>query len=1080
MRIACLQFAPQVGDIDNNLNRADAVLSKANPEDLDLLVLPELAFTGYNFKSLQHITPYLEPKGSGISALWARTTALKHNCVVTVGYPEKVDVKPKWPTSPEYYNSCIIINGEGETVGNYRKNFLYYTDESWALEGQEGFYEGYIPGLGHTSMGICMDINPYKFEAPWHAFEFAFHVLEMESNLVIMTMAWLTREDGRMFSRMPKEPDMDTLTYWITRLEPLIRDENDEEIIIVFCNRTGIEDDAVYAGTSAVIGIKDGEVRVYGMLGRGDKELLVVDTDVEPFAKLVYRPEDGSAVASVNGDSKRPTRTTTPQPGFPEAGQEPIPEPRQEHRQEHRSESRQESRREHRQEYSSGKSTKSHSSGSSESGRTEKTSSSKRSTSSKRTESRIGRTHRTDPGADHQDVPSNSVREYEHVPVGSRSRAGSVRSTLSAHGSVSSKGSKQSKHSQESQRSKSSSRTRDSKGSSDSKDRKHSSSTRPSSRKQERPLPKIQIPPPPLPGNNNAIPTPTGPSPTPQALRPKLIIPSDAHKRPAVPHVPTPHPSAGAYKSRDTRIYGGHVSIQQHHNDIMTPTTAFEDASPMSPRFFWIPSDSMLKTPLDSRMWTPALADSPILKNYTPVVSRSAVQSRSAMHRREPSTTSQHPAERPATGPPEKSGSKPDDSQMQKGDENSRSENDARPDRPASPKSRNASRTRQLDRSDSAMGNHADLAAIAQRLEALSPRPDSAASQRINAPSPRPGSSMGHHVTGEGAQEAFPERPSAPKSRNASRTRVVSPVDPVGKERQSSVSRASIPIAASPGIEMQQLHRGPTALTYRPDVRMTNIEAAFRSASRPTHSRSNSISTADLRAITGNSTGVVRPQSRAASRGRQRAPKEPLYTNQDGAAEAQSSPRDTSIPARRPSAPSYGFRSPAEYEEVRRISPEYQNSGGVEDENEIVQEIVIRSCPNCPTHGHMHRNTPQLQQEQQHIATQYAPATGETGKSPEPTAPADASFNKEYKESMSILSHYSSSVETLASTKTSPATPAFDPKAPKAMVFVRNDDDTIPTTPLSAPFLNQALKSPKALERELMGKGIDRPKSAVW
>lgn len=40
------QFAPQVGDVNNNLNRADAVLSKANPQDLDLLVLPELAFSG--------------------------------------------------------------------------------------------------------------------------------------------------------------------------------------------------------------------------------------------------------------------------------------------------------------------------------------------------------------------------------------------------------------------------------------------------------------------------------------------------------------------------------------------------------------------------------------------------------------------------------------------------------------------------------------------------------------------------------------------------------------------------------------------------------------------------------------------------------------------------------------------------------------------------------------------------------------------------------------------------------------------------------------------------------------------------
>lgn len=54
MRIACLQFAPQVGDVDNNLNRADAVLSRANPEDLDLLVLPELAFTGMFQKQINY------------------------------------------------------------------------------------------------------------------------------------------------------------------------------------------------------------------------------------------------------------------------------------------------------------------------------------------------------------------------------------------------------------------------------------------------------------------------------------------------------------------------------------------------------------------------------------------------------------------------------------------------------------------------------------------------------------------------------------------------------------------------------------------------------------------------------------------------------------------------------------------------------------------------------------------------------------------------------------------------------------------------------------------------------------------
>lgn len=62
MKIACLQFAPQVGDVDNNLNRADAVLNKARTgdlDDLDLLVLPELAFTG------TFIADYLLGAGGG-------------------------------------------------------------------------------------------------------------------------------------------------------------------------------------------------------------------------------------------------------------------------------------------------------------------------------------------------------------------------------------------------------------------------------------------------------------------------------------------------------------------------------------------------------------------------------------------------------------------------------------------------------------------------------------------------------------------------------------------------------------------------------------------------------------------------------------------------------------------------------------------------------------------------------------------------------------------------------------------------------------------------------------------------------
>lgn len=201
MRIGCLQFAPVKGDVNNNLSRADAVLLKENAENLDLLVLPELAFSGMNefppslpptaprlsyggvsydenellvsqpcflltqqhigchFKSLQDIYPHLEPTGSGISSLWARTIALKYGCSVVLGYPEKVDVTAKWPASPEYYNSAIVINEEGETAGGYRKNHLYGLDETWALEGGDGFFTGEVGGYADTTIGISMDIT---------------------------------------------------------------------------------------------------------------------------------------------------------------------------------------------------------------------------------------------------------------------------------------------------------------------------------------------------------------------------------------------------------------------------------------------------------------------------------------------------------------------------------------------------------------------------------------------------------------------------------------------------------------------------------------------------------------------------------------------------------------------------------------------------------------------------------------------------------------------------------------------------------------------------------------------------------
>jgi predicted amidohydrolase len=66
MRIACLQFAPLVGDVENNINIANTILDKADPKGLDLLVLPEMAFSG----EYSNMNPFFASGARSRSPLW--------------------------------------------------------------------------------------------------------------------------------------------------------------------------------------------------------------------------------------------------------------------------------------------------------------------------------------------------------------------------------------------------------------------------------------------------------------------------------------------------------------------------------------------------------------------------------------------------------------------------------------------------------------------------------------------------------------------------------------------------------------------------------------------------------------------------------------------------------------------------------------------------------------------------------------------------------------------------------------------------------------------------------------------------
>ena len=49
MRVACLQLSAKLGKVEDNIARANALLEESSVSNLDLLILPELAFTGTFF-----------------------------------------------------------------------------------------------------------------------------------------------------------------------------------------------------------------------------------------------------------------------------------------------------------------------------------------------------------------------------------------------------------------------------------------------------------------------------------------------------------------------------------------------------------------------------------------------------------------------------------------------------------------------------------------------------------------------------------------------------------------------------------------------------------------------------------------------------------------------------------------------------------------------------------------------------------------------------------------------------------------------------------------------------------------------
>jgi len=271
MRLAILQISPSLGEVKKNITRATTLLDSLPQSQLDLIILPELAFTGYNFLSPKQITPFIETRSTSPSREWAQAIARQFRSSVVIGLPTQ---------DTHRCNTASIIDSTGNVVHEYYKHHMFETDYKWGCTPGPGFNSTILQVNDvpiHTSIGICMDINPKEFTAPFTSYEYANFILnnDKEISLILLPMAWLLPPE---YDQSTTEPSLPTLRYWIKRLYPLVQDDKLRAVVI--CNRTGEDDGrAVYAGTSCVLRLGGGEVSVLGMLGR-EEGVLYLDLEL--------------------------------------------------------------------------------------------------------------------------------------------------------------------------------------------------------------------------------------------------------------------------------------------------------------------------------------------------------------------------------------------------------------------------------------------------------------------------------------------------------------------------------------------------------------------------------------------------------------------------------------------------------------------------------------------------------------------------------------------------------------------------------------------------------------------------------
>jgi len=153
MKIGYLQFEPELGKAKRNSEKVESFISK---DSFDLLVIPELANSGYLFNEPEELVKVSENPDTGKYCGMLKRMSKEKNAYIVSGFCESAAEE----SGKVYYNSSILVYPDGE-FRIYRKTHLFFDEKKFFKPGNTGFwvYDIYNKKFGTVKLGmmVCFD-----------------------------------------------------------------------------------------------------------------------------------------------------------------------------------------------------------------------------------------------------------------------------------------------------------------------------------------------------------------------------------------------------------------------------------------------------------------------------------------------------------------------------------------------------------------------------------------------------------------------------------------------------------------------------------------------------------------------------------------------------------------------------------------------------------------------------------------------------------------------------------------------------------------------------------------------------------